>query len=190
MPRMYSLAPLSAARPSNERREMFQVPHTLDLTAYTVDLYAADEFPSSADDATADFELASGKLLRMPTDLTREAGYHFPVLVSLDAHTDAVLWERTPIRESLGNYDQNIRAGDVLWMAKRAVTAAIGMPGQSFSFEMKRIRNFELDGSLSRRLQYDLVTLKVVAGQSHVSGCVCVVIALPNEEGFFRHDRH
>lgn len=101
--------------------------------------------------------LSDGTLVALPADLTAEAGFAWPVLVTASVHANVVRWGPREESESPGTcQDQTGRTWDVLWMTRCAtVSHGQAAPGQRVPVPLYRV-------PVTGGTEAELVTLEVV----------------------------
>lgn len=120
--------------------------------------------------------LSDGNLIDVTTT-AREAGFTFPVALTLSAHADCVLWSEEDNERKGTCQDMNGRLWDVLYMAAIAARAAKRKsdPTDRITFSLYRVPR-EGEGIKPR-----LVTLEAVCGPGDVGEPV-ITIMQPGED--------
>ncbi|MFC4014679.1 DUF6573 family protein [Nonomuraea purpurea] len=119
--------PVSVARHRNDG-ERFETGLTIQLNdaddpRSRIVLALAEELPVDA--PTRADRIASGDLVEVPADLSREASLRFPVALTRAAWEDCVAWTDADNRRKGTVQDETGRLWDVLWMTRSALG---GMP--------------------------------------------------------------
>jgi hypothetical protein len=158
--------------------------HVVDVSAHTAPIHAGPRIEVDADSSTALNGIADRSLLKFPSRVLREADYRLPVVMSRAVYEDTVQWNRPPLREADGLYNEDTRIWDVLWMAKPAAADARNFPGVRFGFQMQRVPNWNCSGGVSRQTHYDRIALTVETMAYDRSGKTCLVITLLDESSY------
>ncbi len=120
--------------------------------------------------------LADGNLIDV-TKTAREAGFTFPVALTLSAHADCVLWSEEDNERKGACQDMSGRLWDVLYMAAIAARAAKrkSEPADRITFSLYRVPR---EG---QAIKPRLVTLEAVCGPGDVGEPV-ITIMQPGED--------
>src|SRR4051794_16176822 len=84
--------------------------------------------------------LEDGLLVAVPTELAAEAGFRWPVALTVAAWADAVAWDETTEagKAHFTGQDETGRLWDVLTMARHAIRAA-ARPGTEATVQVLRV---------------------------------------------------
>ena len=108
-----------------------------------------------------------------PGSMAKEAGFKWPVALTVNAWADCVAWTDDDSQQQV-HQDQSGRLWDILYMASHAVRTRKGS-GDRLLFQLYRVPR---DG---RSTDAVLVTLKLIVGPGD-SGEPVIAILLPNED--------
>jgi hypothetical protein len=108
-----------------------------------------------------------------PGPMAKEAGFKWPVALTVNAWADCVAWTDADSQQQV-HQDQSGRLWDVLYMASHAIRTSKDS-GDRILFQLYRVPR---DGHSTEAV---LVTLKLIVGPGDAGGPV-ITILLPNED--------
>jgi hypothetical protein len=109
-----------------------------------------------------------------PGPMAKEAGFKWPVALTVNAWADCVVWNDDDSEQQV-HQDQSGRLWDVLYMASHAIRTSKDS-GDRLMFQLYRVPH---DGYSTEAV---LVTLKMIVGPGDSREPVITILLLPNED--------
>ena len=113
--------------------------------------------------------------MQIDPQLSQEAGFNIPVVLTRAAWDDLVKWSRGSFNDETG------RAWDVLNMCRNVARASLN-DGRRRNFWMYRVPNLTKSGRPSTSCTAQRVQVSAVVQAWNADGAACVTILLPEED--------